>query len=133
MAEKVVVSVQLYKSAMSYNYYTETDPLLPNDKGAPEIQGSRPQSINNEYLPISEEQAPEDENRLQRESLSEGPRNFVPIVFMFIFFSFIFFIIFPGDLGDLFGDKRPIPKTLDERVTRILEDTPLIGMFAHGR
>ena len=114
---------------MPQNYYTETDPLLPNDKGAPEIHGSRPQSINNEYVNVIEEQASEVENRPQSEGLSEGLRSFVPTVFVFIFFSFIFLIIFPDDiLGDLFGDKRPTPKTLDERVARILEGTPLIGM-----
>jgi hypothetical protein len=114
---------------MPHSYYTETDPLLPNDKGAPEIHGSRPQSINNEYVNVIEEQASDDENRPQGESLSQGLRSFVPIVFVFIFFSFMFLIIFPDDsLGDLFGDKRPTPKTMDERVARILEDTPLIGM-----
>jgi membrane dipeptidase len=119
---------------MSSNYYTETDPLLPNDKGAPEIQGSRPQSINNDYLYVIEEQDPGDENQPRRESLgeglSEGLRSFAPMIFIFFFFILIFVTIFPDDsLGDLFGDKRPTPKTLDGRVTRILEDTPLIGMY----
>jgi membrane dipeptidase len=108
---------------MAYNYSTERDPLLPNDKGAPEIQGSRPQSINNEY--VIEEQVSDDDNSPRRNSLND----LMAIVFGICFFGIVFLVLFPdGPLGDLFGDRRPTPKTLEERVNRILEDTPLIGM-----
>ena len=106
---------------MAYNHHTEVDPLLPNDKRAPEIQGSRPQSINDEY--VIEEQVSDDERRPRR----NGFADFMAMVFGICFFAGLFFILFPG--GDLFGDEQPkSPKTLDERVTRILEDTPLIGI-----
>ena len=110
---------------MAYNYYNEGDPLLPKDKGAPEIQGSRPQSIHNEY--VIEEQGSDDDDRPRRNGLND----FVAILFAICFCASIFLILlFPdGTLGDLFGDKRPAPKTLKERVNRILEDTPLIGTF----
>jgi membrane dipeptidase len=109
---------------MAYNYDTEEDPLLPKDKGAPEIQGSRPQSINNEY--VIEEVSDE-----EKEPRSKGINDIVAMIFGLCFFASIFLIlVYPdGPLGDLFGDKRPAPKTLDERVTRILEDTPLIGIY----
>ena len=108
---------------MAYNYYRETDPLLPNNKGAPEIQSSRPQSINNEY--ILEEQASDEEKE---------PTSFVetiirPIALIFVAAFLLALLDFGIDgLGRFFdGDDRPAPKNLDERVTRILEDTPLIG------
>jgi hypothetical protein len=39
-------------------------------------------------------------------------------------------LFFFGDevLEDLFPEKRPNPKTIEERVSRILSDTPLIGI-----
>ncbi|KAG0645298.1 dipeptidase [Hyphodiscus hymeniophilus] len=108
---------------MAYNYYKEVDPLLPNDKRAPEIQGSRPQSINDEY--IIEEQVSDDKRELRRKR--NGLADLMALVFGIAFFASIILVLFPdGPLGDLFGDKPPTPKTLDERVTRILEDTPLI-------
>ena len=106
---------------MAHNYYTEQDPLLPKGKGAPEIQGSRPQSINDE------EQVSDDDNQPRRNGLSD----FMAIIFGICFFGSVFLILFPGGpLGDLFGDQRPAPKTLEERVNRILEDTPLIGIYS---
>jgi membrane dipeptidase len=109
---------------MAYNYYSEVDPLLPKDRGAPEIQGSRPQSINNEY--VIEEQVSDDENGERR----NGFHDFMAIIFGICFFAIITLILFPdGPLRDIFGDPRPAPKTLEERVNRILEDTPLIGIY----
>jgi membrane dipeptidase len=100
-------------------YYSEQDPLLPKNKGAPEIQGSRPQSINNDDV---QEAAPEKQIR------RNAPGNFsiVPLIFGFFLSLGLFFF---GDevLEDLFPEKRPNPKTIEERVSRILSDTPLIG------
>jgi membrane dipeptidase len=110
---------------MAYNHYTEGDPLLPKDKGAPEIQGSRPQSINNEDA--IEEPVSDDGNGTTR----NGHTGLVAMLFSICLFGGIFLmLLFPdGPLGDLFGEKRPTPKTLEERVNRILEDTPLIGIL----
>lgn len=106
---------------MSYSIRTEVDPLLPNDKGAPEILGSRPQSINDGG---NEEQGLEDNLRHNVRS------NIMPIIFGICFFASISLVLFPdGFLGRLLGDRRPVPKTLEQRVNRILEDTPLIGAF----
>ena len=108
---------------MAYKYSTERDPLLPNDKRAPEIQGSRPQSINNEYA--IEERVSDDDNSPQRNGLND----LMAVIFGICLFGILFLVVFPdGPLGDLFGDRRPTPKTLEDRVNRILEDTPLIGM-----
>lgn len=107
---------------MAYNYYKETDPLLPNNKRAPEIQGSRPQSINNEY--ILEEQVSEEK---EPTSVVETIIGAISLIFVAAFlFALLDFGI--DGLGRLFdGGDRPTPTNLDERVTRILEDTPLIG------
>jgi membrane dipeptidase len=102
-------------------YYSEQDPLLPKNKGAPEIQGSRPQSINNDDV---QEAAPEKQIR------RNAPGNFsiVPLIFAFCFFLSLGLFFFGDEvLEDLFPEKRPNPKTIEERVSRILSDTPLIG------
>lgn len=110
---------------MADKHYTEQDPLLPKGKGAPEIQGSRPQSINDEY--VIEEQDSDEDNQLRHNTFN----NLMTIIFGACFFGSIFVILFTdGPLGDLFGDQRPLPKTLEERVNRILEDTPLIGIHS---
>ena len=113
---------------MAYNYQSEIDPLLPNHKRAPEIQGSRPQSINNEY--VIEEQVSDDDARPHR----KGFNDIMAVIFVICLFVSMYFVLFhDGSLGDLFGDERPSPRTLDERVTRILDETPLIGIYdTHG-
>jgi membrane dipeptidase len=109
---------------MAYNYHTEVDPLLPNDKRAPEIQGSRAQSINNEG--IYDQQALDDSNGTHRNRLT----NRMGLIFGLFFFAMVFLLLFPdGTFGGPFGDERPAPKTLEERVNGILEATPLIGFY----
>src|ERR1700710_2126422 len=108
------------------SYYSEQDPLLPKDKPSPEIHGSRPQSINNVY--VTEAGAPVEV--IEKDDDGEPPRftrNELPtIMFGLCFFLFISLVVFPY-LDDVLGDGRPKPKTIDERVNRILMDTPLIG------
>lgn len=114
-------------AAMSYYNYYETDPLLPKDKPSPEIQGSRPQSINdvNESSYVIEE-AGSPEVRPQQGSI----RN----VFAFAI-SVTALVLILGSLFDVFNgtwDWPPIPsipRTIDQRVTKILTETPLIGML----
>lgn len=98
------------------SYSSEQDPLLPGDKRSPEIHGSRPQSINDEY--VKEEIL--DDTRARR-SIWSG---IAPMIFGLCIFSSLVMIFMPSDL---LGDDRPIPKTISQRVNRILEDTPLIG------
>jgi membrane dipeptidase len=101
---------------------TEQDPLLPKDKGAPEIHGSRSPSINNEY--ISSEGAAEEDGTRHRQS----PSDWSTVGFVICFLACMLLLLFSDDfLGQLLGDKRPQPKTIEERVNRILSDTPLIG------
>jgi membrane dipeptidase len=105
---------------MSY-YYTEQDPLLPKDKGAPEIHGSRPQSINN----VGNEEAEvfEEDDDTPRRNILE---NIMPLIFgLCLLFSFA--LIFLPE--DILGDERPVPKTVEQRVNKILTDTPLIGIL----
>ena len=105
---------------MSY-YYTEQDPLLPKDKGAPEIHGSRPQSINN----VGNEEAEvfeEDDDPPRRKILGD----IMPLIFgLCLLFSFA--LIFLPE--DILGDERPVPKTVEQRVNKILTNTPLIGIL----
>jgi membrane dipeptidase len=101
------------------SYYlapTEEDPLLPKTKGAPEIQGSRPQSINHELI---------GEDSSQRQQTGFG--GLIHCVIGILFFVLLFLTLAPEALDDFLGDRRPTPKTLEERVDRILTDTPLIG------
>ena len=107
------------------SYYTEQDPLLPKDEGAPEIHGSRPQSIKN----VGNEEAQEaevfedDEDSSRRQILA----NIMPFIFglcLLISFALIFLP------ENIFGDEKPVPKTVEQRVNQILADTPLIGILA---
>jgi len=99
---------------MSYSHYKEEDPLLPKDNRSPEIQGSRPQSIND----VSAEDDEPRERSLGSLTL---------VVFLLCFITALALSFFPPSVPTVPGDSRPVPKTVEERVNRILEDTPLIG------
>ena len=103
------------------SYYTEQDPLLPKDKGAPEIHGSRPQSIKN----VGNEEAEvfeDDDDTPRRKILGD----IMPLIFgLCLLFSFA--LIFLPE--DILGDERPVPRTVEQRVNKILTDTPLIGIL----
>jgi membrane dipeptidase len=106
---------------MSYYYSNnaaEQDPLLPNDKGAPEILGSRPQSINYE----EETEVSEEDEKPQRQLFSDA----LPLIFSICILVILAFTFLSEDTN---GSQRPEPKTIEQRVNRILTDTPLIGMF----
>lgn len=95
--------------------YTEQDPLLPGDKRSPEIHGSRAQSINDDYA----------KETLGEERPGRSVWNDLGAMLLGICIVFSLAMIFlPSDTGE---DERPVPRTIDERVNRILEDTPLIG------
>lgn len=106
----------------------ETDPLLPRDKPAPEIQGSRPQSIiynDDAYQPDSlnaEARAREDDEPSQA-------INVLGLIIALFTACGIALILFPELLRALMREMPSKPQTIDQRVNRILSETPLIGIF----
>lgn len=96
----------------------EEQSLLPRSKNAPEISGSRPQSINLNGSISNDEVAqfnicnPQQPSRSLRAILSTGLLLIGLVVLLF---------------WRPFLSARPEPRTLEERVNRILSDTPLIG------
>ncbi|RDW77241.1 dipeptidase-2 [Coleophoma cylindrospora] len=93
--------------------YSEQDPLLPKDKPAPEIHGSRPTSVKS----IENEE-------------SSAKRRFDGLMALFagicalLLFSVL---VYPDSLGRTPSEgQKPLPKTLEQRVSRILATTPLI-------
>ncbi|TVY81844.1 Dipeptidase sirJ [Lachnellula suecica] len=104
------------------SYYTEQDPLLPGDKQAPEIQGSRPQSIRAQYLSAETEE-------LSNDGLPTWKpwKNFTGIILVICIYG-ILIVLYTQEslLRGIFGDGTPEPKTIDQRVTQILTNTPLI-------
>lgn len=108
-----------HKSSYNMPSHTEDDPLLPRKQYSPEIKGSRPGSINDarHFTEIEvEDEADTAGQRRFRDSMTM-------VVGLCLIFSFIF-IFFPQDSSP---DGRPVPVTIDQRVERILTDTPLIG------
>lgn len=105
---------------MSYYYSNnsaEQDPLLPEDAGAPEIHGSRPQSINYEETEVFDE-----DEKPQRQLLNDV----WPMIFGLCIFLSLAFAFLPEDTDP---NQRPEPTTIEQRVNRILTDTPLIGTY----
>lgn len=99
---------------------SEQDPLLPQNKGAPEITGSPTLSIYGNNCIENGETTEDGGNQRRQTARSERSYGFL-IIFIVICFALLFY------LGQFLGDRRPTPKTLEERVNRILSDTPLIG------
>jgi len=99
--------------------YREDDPLLPKTRNSPEIKGSRPSSISDVYT-FKELNGQEEDDVSERRRFNDS---MAMVVTLCLLVSFIF-IFFPQDSSK---DTRPIPTTIEERVERILTDTPLIG------
>ncbi|KAL3418195.1 membrane dipeptidase [Phlyctema vagabunda] len=98
-------------------YAKEEDPLLPRDRQAPEIQSSRAGSIND--IRNEEAQEPKSDARPSRQVLNDLMALVIGLSAVFVFAT----VFFPSDV---FGDGKPQPKTIDQRVSSILADTPLI-------
>lgn len=112
-----LVAQPMYPSIMTY--FTENDPLLPRGKRSPEIHGSRPQSIHEDIMTAESQPTAGDES--PHAPLHRGLKVLIPALVVLFLFSFV------ADEWPAM-DHRPIPRTVEERVTRILTDTPLIGM-----
>jgi hypothetical protein len=103
------------------SYSTENDPLLPRDSQSPGIQCSRSQSIGD--VEEKDQEIIED-HRTWRKGMDDAGSMLLR-----------FCLIVALSLGVLYlgsqkqGDQRPVPKTINQRVNRILESTPLIGTF----
>jgi hypothetical protein len=105
-------------------YYKETDPLLPNDRGAPEIHGSRASSINN--VVVIETGVNEEDGQPQRPRRAAD--DLMAVIFGLCLLVSLALMFSPdGWFDDILGDRRPAPQTIEQRVNRILTDTPLIG------
>ncbi len=107
------------------SYFSERDPLLPNDKQAPEIQGSRPQSFKDVTVSDAElghTQQPEARNGEQTSS------TFNDILVLFVGLCFFLTLGFMFVPDDALSDWQPGPRTIEQRVNRILTNTPLIGI-----
>lgn len=102
---------------MSYaSYNTEQDPLLPKEKQSPEVMGSRPKT---EADVEGNEGEDVDDFDPKRHLLND----IMAMVFaVAVLFSILFMFLPDGFLGD-----EPAPKTIEQRVHRILVETPLIG------
>ena len=101
--------------------YDETDSLLPKDKPAPEIMGSRPTSIRNVVAP--------DEQGWEEDESEKSFRNYGDISSLFIIlilFVLLALLAFPNAFKRILQGPRQ-PQTLDEKVNAILSQTPLIG------
>jgi membrane dipeptidase len=104
---------------------SEQDPLLPQDKGAPEIYGSRAPSIHTGYASTEEPVPEEDDNQRFRRNLLASVKFILVDVALLLLFGLIFLGRFPGD-------TKQEPETLEERVDAILSNTPLIGTYSQN-
>ncbi len=99
--------------------HLETDPLLPRNRPAPEIQGSRPQSINE----AATGDAPGPHVGILRKHRM-GLGNIYTLLMALVGLAFFALLFFPNGFSDVLGDGA---QTIDKRVNSILTRTPLIG------
>lgn len=105
------------------SYYSEQDPLLPNDKQAPEIQGSRPQSFKDVTVSEAERgEVPGNDDIPARIAFND----ILILMLGLCFFLVLGFMFVPDDALD---GWQPGRRTIEQRVNNILTSTPLIGIF----
>lgn len=102
--------------------YMESDPLLPKGKPAPEIQGSRPQSMSD----AADREAQAWDTRSGGRRQRRIGHIFGLIWIMLVLVVFVV-LVEPDGFKTIWGDDPWIPRTIDERVKSILTKTPLIG------
>lgn len=103
--------------------YTETDPLLPRDKPAPEIHYSRPQSINDVDGGDAMAGSAGEDNMPRW-----GVNHMIATCAGLITVVFLIIVILPEGFRSVWGDGPWAPLTIDQRVNRILSETPLMGI-----
>ena len=103
---------------------SEQDPMLPQDRGAPEIYVSRAPSIYNGCGFTNEAITEEDNDQRLRRNLLAYVKFFIVVIALLFSLGLLLLGQFPGD------EKQEL-KTLEERVDAILSDTPLIGPCTH--
>ena len=107
---------------------SETDPLLPRNRPAPEISGYGYSQFPNEQLSEQEVKDGDDED------IDSRPSPLSTILALFtIVVSFALFIalLVPGGLGSSGDETKNKSMNVKERVNKILTKTPLIGDTIH--
>ena len=110
---------------------SETDPLLPKNKTAPEISGYG-FSKSSEVHVDGEDRYQQEADQERESSASEaGPSPLRTIIGLFtvvVLFSLFVSFFVPGGLGHLWDDTfKKQPQTINARVNQILSENPLIG------
>jgi hypothetical protein len=116
----IQTNLYIYILSTAIAMSAEEQSLLPQSKGAPEIYGSRPPSLNNGTG--SNEEAAEWNAYRPRPSSRNWPAT-LSLGLLFVGLVVLLLSQQPLELPS----PRPEPGTIEERVNRILSDTPLIG------
>ncbi len=115
---------------------SETDPLLPKGNHAPEITGDGfSKSSKSQYRSEDEVAADDDDDDIANirddESIGQGVsplRTLIALFFIVVGLAFIITLFIPGALDGPLGRSKPKPAiSLEARVDKILDETPLIG------
>lgn len=105
-------------------FLTEKDALLPQNDKTPEIIGPRPSSSKNFY----DAEADIADNEGEDEDDFDPKRHLVNDIMAMVFGLALLLSVVFIFLPDSFWGDKPGPMTIEQRVHRILSDTPLIGM-----
>lgn len=114
------------KVSFTLAMYHESDPLLPKDEPAPEIHGSRPQSIND----INDRRKTDDYLGVEADKVVNSRKGLGDVAALFVGFIIVAscaLVLFSDGVHRIGDILNPTPRTIDQRVARILRDTPLIG------
>ena len=110
---------------------SETDALLPKNPTAPEISGygfSKSSEVHVDDDDHYQNGADDERGSHTSESGPSPLRTIVGLFTTVIAFGLIISFFVPGGLGHLWDDTfKKHPQTVDDRVTQILSENPLIG------
>lgn len=107
----------------------ETDPLLPNGKATPEISYTTlPESNGTLIYPYGDEHEDNEEREADKHSFAVSCFANIVLFLCFLCFWLLVGLSFQG-LKALWRDLFSVPLTMDQRVSKILSQTPLIGWF----
>ena len=120
---------------------SETDPLLPRGKSAPEITGYGFGNEAHVHYQIKDKASENevmveeagDESFDQVETTASPLRTICYLFFIVVLFSLFITLLIPKGLGDRWQDPRDDPPTdpptIEARVNRTLSESPLIGLY----